>query len=74
VFLILPGRDSLTRQVRTVGGTSLATYFMKVMGEAPAFARDVSSWRKNGGSLASVLLGTSIPRAYRLFHCWTKEF
>jgi len=35
VFLILPGRESLTRQVRTVGGTSLATYFMKVVGEAP---------------------------------------
>lgn len=25
-------------------------------------------------SLASVLVGTSIPRAYRLFHCRTKEF
>jgi len=35
VFLILAGRDSLTRQVRTVGGTSLATYFIKVVGEAP---------------------------------------
>jgi hypothetical protein len=35
VFLILPGRDSLTRQVRTASGTSLATYFMKVVGEAP---------------------------------------
>lgn len=41
---------------------------------AHRLSRERGMVRKNGGSLASVPVGTTIPRTYRLFHCRTQEF